>query len=168
MYASINLKDLDDWNSGFKFHELIKRLPKKDQNDSAMFTAVFLGAYILECLFRTEVKHLSQFALANNCLTLKQWFSEHWTNSEEFRTDVLCCFTTAHLAEYKQGKGKKSNLVTLIATALNDKCRPFKFADIFQLNDLTEWQDYNSAVYFNKKQDYYDIVAGQNAFEVSP
>jgi len=107
---------------------------------------------ILESMNLASFKELNKLAKKLGLMNLKEWFKVTWTssNNEEFRFNVLSCFSTANLTKISSGKKKD-----IIEYAIQNNT-PFPFLSIFSSKEA-EWNDLSlKFVYLDKSILYND------------
>ena len=111
----------------------IRKLLDKDYAASDLANAIY-KAFVLESMNQSSFKNLNKLAKSLKLMTLKEWFKQEWDSkdSDEFKLNVLSCFSLANLNTIS--KGKKIDIVEYAI----QKNTPFPFMSIFSSKEA-EW-----------------------------
>jgi hypothetical protein len=107
---------------------------------------------ILESMNQASFKELNTLAKKLGLMNLKEWFKVAWTSSDndEFRFNVLSCFSIANLTKISTGKKKD-----IVEYAIQNNT-PFPFLNIFSSKEA-DWNDLSlKFVYLDKSILYND------------
>ena len=107
---------------------------------------------ILESMNQASFKELNTLAKKLGLMNLKEWFKVAWTSSDndEFKLNVLSCFSIANLT--KRSTGKKKDIIEY---AIQNNT-PFPFLNIFSSKEA-DWNDLSlKFVYLDKSILYND------------
>ena len=166
IYVGVNGNHTEDWMvkqgttlgcisvgshiHGYNLNRIRKGLPKAYGTDD--LKNKIYECLILESMNQASFKELNKLAKKLGLMSLKEWFKVAWTSSDndEFRFNVLSCFSTANLAKISSGKKKD-----IIEYAIQNNT-PFPFLSIFSSKEA-EWNDLSlKFVYLDKSILYND------------
>jgi len=119
---------------GYNLDRIRDGLPKA--YDTGHLKDKIYECLILESMNQASFKELNTLAKKLGLMNLKEWFKVTWASSdnEEFRFNVLSCFSTANLTKISTGKKKD-----IIEYAIQNNT-PFPFLSIFSSKEA-EWND---------------------------
>ena len=129
---TLNQIDAPDHLNGYNL-DRIRKLLDKDYAASDLANAIY-KAFVLESMNQSSFKNLNKLAKSLKLMTLKEWFKQEWDSkdSDEFKLNVLSCFSLANLNTIS--KGKKIDIVEYAI----QKNTPFPFMSIFSSKEA-EW-----------------------------
>jgi len=136
---TLNQIDVPDHLNGYNL-DRIRKLLDKDYASSDLAKAIY-KAFVIESMNQASFKSLNKLARKltkhhsiTAVMTLKEWFKQEWDSkdSDEFKLNVLSCFSLANLNTIS--KGKKIDIVEYAI----QKNTPFPFMSIFSSKEA-EW-----------------------------
>ena len=164
--AGVNGSHIEDWMikqgttlgcisvgghmDGYNLDRIRSGLPKAYTTD--LLKTKIYECLILESMNQASFKELNKLAKKLGLMNLKEWFKVQWASSDndEFRFDVLSCFSIANLTKISTGKKKD-----IIEYAIQNKT-PFPFLNIFSSKEA-EWDTlFLKYVYLDKSKLYND------------